>query len=212
MIKGQPSSWDLEENLDDAPSAKYTLTIPAGFETTNIATLIVRRDGGETPADLRFRQALFTAIGSVTAAGGQVEAGLKRLLLILRGRGTEFSLVDETWAALEKKLRGLPAAGNPQHTELVAMLDWSKRKRLRERRHDVVHGSWWLYDGIGARVSRWPRNKAEGDFVLISSVENVQQTADQCWEYVDRIHTLIGDRWPRAVLPAPELPEPFRRN
>lgn len=214
--------WEVAEDLqfDHADetinhTAKYRLRVPPQFPWTrdafDLSTVQVRREGGPTPADLEFREELFAVVGSITVAGGQIEAALKRLLLILRGNAIGFGSVDLQWAQLEKKVRAA-SQGDRRAEAIGEMLDWSERKKIRSRRHTVVHGAWWLYDGERARVGRWPQGKNSFDHTLLTTLADLNSLAERCWEYVSRIETLIGDDWPTATLPAPKAPEAFQRD
>jgi len=175
----------------------------------DLATVRVGRHGGPTPIDLAFRQELFVIVGSVTVAGAHIEAALKRLLLVMSGMGSEFSRVDLVWADLEKKLRKRCSSDSTRERELLVLLDWADKYRLREGRHTAVHGSWWIYAGVGARVSRWPRKS--DDRTQIGTLEGLRTLADRCWSYAQRLDDLIGEDWSRAMLPAPSIPEAFKR-
>ena len=167
----------------------------------DLATLRVGRHGGDTPEDLVFREDLFRSVGSITVAGGHIEAAMKRLLLLLTDTETVFSLVDHPWLELEKKLRVQCNGSDDRRRSLLRLLDWADGHKLREHRHTVVHGSWWIYAGVGARVSRWPRKQQ--DAVIIEDMAWLIQISTRCWDYARRLGDLVGDDWARAMLPEP---------
>lgn len=60
---------------------------------------------GLTDADLAFRERLYPIVGRATVARGRIEASMKRILLFLNKDLPKYTLVDETWSGLEKKLK-----------------------------------------------------------------------------------------------------------
>ena len=210
--KGHAFVYNVISKLEYPAGGEYKLffqtTVPKD-RTTDLTALRVSRLGGPTESDLKFRAELFPVIGSITVAGGHIEAAMKRLLLILGHKESLFSLADFQWGDLHKKLVAQCGGVDRQRRKLMDVLDWAERKNLRERRHTVVHGSWWLYSLDAALVSRWPR-KQEG-YVQIDSLENLRALEKQCWEFARKLDQLTGESWPRAVLPAPEAPMAFRR-
>lgn len=210
--KGHAFVYNVTSKLENPGGGQFELffqmTVPKD-RTTELTTLRVSRLGGPTESDLKFRAELFPVIGSITVAGGHIEAAMKRLLLILSDKDSLFSLADFQWGDLHKKLVAQCSGENRQRQKLKDVLDWAERKNLRERRHTVVHGSWWLYSLDAALVSRWPR-KQEGH-IQIDSLENLRALEKLCWEFDRKLDQLAGESWPRAVLPAPEVPIAFRR-
>ncbi len=118
-------------------------------------------------------------------------------------------VVDYPWLGLEKKLRAHCDSSDDHSRRLLQLLDWADGHKLRERRHTVVHGAWWVYAGVGARVSRWPRK--EEDRVMIADMSWLKQLGTRCWAYAHRLDDLLGEDWPRAMLPAQQPPATFRR-
>lgn len=39
----------------------------------------------------------------------------------------------------------------------------------------------------------------------------LRQLGKECWAYAYRLDDLLGEEWPRAMLPAPQPPATFRR-
>lgn len=185
------------------------MSVPGNSPQWDLATVRVGRHGGDGPEDLAFREELFQIVGSITVAGGHVEAAMKRLLLLLMNAPADFSLVDHQWLELEKRLRAQCDGSDDQRRRLLKLLDWADRNKLREERHTAVHGAWWIYAGVGARISRWPRNK-EDDRIIIGDLADVEKLRRRCWAYAMRLDDLLGERWPRAMLPPREPPAAFR--
>lgn len=210
-LRGGLRKYIVTEDFQRGTGITYKMTVPSGMAVIEIPTVRVGRYGGPTPDDLQFREELYQAVGSVTVAGGHIEASMKRLLLILGDSDTIFSLVDLQWADLHTRLLQECDDRDNRRRELRRALDWAERRELRERRHTVVHGAWWLFSGCGARVSRWPR-RASGH-VELGEMDELARLAVQCWELVRRLDELLGEDWPRAMLPSgPSLPEAFRRS
>ena len=210
--EGHAFVYDVTSKIENPAGGEFELyfqmTVPKN-RTTELTTLRVSRMGGPTDTDLKFRAELYPVLGSITVAGGHIEATMKRLLLILSEKDSLFSLADFQWGDLHKKLVAQCSGEDPQRQKLKDVLDWAERKNLRERRHTVVHGSWWLFSLDAALVSRWPRRQ-EGH-VLMDSLDHLRALEKQCWEFDRKLDHLIGENWPRAVLPAPEIPMSFRR-
>jgi hypothetical protein len=205
---GHSLTYRVDEAFDNVDRISYDMSLPSRASTVNLATVRVGRHGGDAPEDLTFREELYQSVGSVTVAGGHVEAAMKRLLLLLTEAETTFSLVDYQWYELETKLRAQYDDTDERRRRLLRILDWANRHKLRERRHTVVHGAWWIYAGVGARVSRWPRN--EDDRIIIGDMAWLRQLGKHCWAYAHRLDDLLGEDWPRAMLLAPQPPATFR--
>lgn len=97
--------YRVTENLGAVPGTPYQLTVPRNMSPVEMATVRVGRRGGPTSSDLAFRDKLFHMVGSITVAAGHIEAAMKRLLLVLEGEETVFSLADYQWAELHSRLR-----------------------------------------------------------------------------------------------------------
>ena len=206
---GHRFSYRVDEALDNGYRISYDLSLPSGAGAVDLATVRVGRHGGDSPEDLTFREELYQSVGSITVAGGHVEAAMKRLLLLLIDAETDFSLVDYQWYELETKLRAQCDGSDERRRRLLRILDGANRHKLRERRHTVVHGAWWMYAGVGARVGRWPRK--ENGRAIIDDMAWLRQLGKECWAYAYRLDDLLGEEWPRAMLPAPQPPATFRR-
>jgi len=177
----------------------YELTVPAAMSQLHLATVRVARRGGATEADHAFRAELFVRIGAVTAAGGHVEAAMKRLLLLLSGKETRFSLVDDSWSELHRKLKERSTGDGPKRMEIARVLEWGEANRVKERRDNVVHAYWWLYDGCGVRASRFYRK--EDGAVLIGTWQELDTSAQLLFQYADLLDQLLDEDWSRALLP-----------
>jgi hypothetical protein len=151
---GHSLTYRVDEAFDNVDRISYDMSLPSRASTVNLATVRVGRHGGDALEDLTFREELYQSVGSITVAGGHVEAAMKRLLLLLAEAETTFSLVDYQWYELETKLRAQCDDSDERRRRLLRILDWANRHKRRERRHTVVHGAWWcLCRGWGPRES-----------------------------------------------------------
>ncbi|MEE6295713.1 hypothetical protein [Georgenia wangjunii] len=205
---GHAFVYQVREDLEGRRGAEYELSLPSSVKELSLSTMQIEgRIGGDTPADLMFREELFRWVGSVTVAGGHIEAAMKRLLLILTGIGSRFRLVDYQWAELEKRLRKECDGSDERRRRLEEVLDWAERRNLRENRHTVVHGSWWLYAGVDLRVDRWPRK--DEDRTILTDWKWIKTLSADCWSFADKIEKLVGDDWSRAMIAAESPPPTF---
>ena len=178
---------------------------PPWMEGVDVATVRLRRHGGPHPSDREHQQRLFLAVGMVAVIAGHVEAEMKRILLTASARaGSTFSDVDLTWSGLEKNLQKV---ANEQTGELAdrlrPILEWGRGKKIAERRHDVIHSAWWLYNIGHLEASRFKRNSQPVIHTL--SYEDVETLAVTMGEYLDRLAQVVP--WTTAVLPplAPDV-------
>ena len=188
----------------------FEMTVPRNMTEIDLATVRLARKGGPNAADYEFREKLYRIIGSITVAGSHVEAAMKRLLVILTGTRTVFEVVDYQWADLHKKLLGECDGSDQRRRDLRKTLEWSEKHDLRERRNTAVHGAWWVFAGPGVRVSRWPR-RDHGAMIEVD-LDTWSATAAKSWELVRRLDDLLGEEWPRAMLPAEPAGEAWRRR
>jgi len=165
MIKDPPPpghsfSYRVDVNLDGRPPFSFDLTTPGAREKFDLSTVRVGRHGGVSEADEGFRRKLYGLIGAITVAGGHVEASMKRLLLLLKGEQGGFSLVDKTWSDLFKMLLSESRRqGGERRAELKAILEWAEEKKLKDRRDNTIHASWWDFAGENVIRSRFYRRK-----------------------------------------------------
>lgn len=199
--EGHNFSYRVEIQLDDHPNFHFDMTLPAmdggSFDTS---TVRLGRHGGANEADLAFRARLYSAVGAIAVAGGHVETAMKRLALHLKGESSRFSVVDKTWSDLHKILT---AEGNRQTSLGVALkrdLKWAEENEIKRRRDDAIHANWWNYDGCGVIRSRFYRK--EDGVQLLSSFDELEKDARLLFEYAGRLDRLLGEQWPRALLPA----------
>jgi hypothetical protein len=194
-------TYTVTEDLEGFSPLTYEITVPGSMTVLDISTLRVARDGGPTEGDQQYRAELFSLVGSVTVAGGQIEAALKRLLLVLRGADTVFALADLEWGRLHTQLADLCDGSDERRAKLQSLLSDAERMRLRDRRNTVVHGAWWIFSGCGVRVSRWPRRK--DDSIELWTLADLQSLADACWDFAEQIDLLLAPSdWAQAWLRA----------
>lgn len=178
---------------------------PSWLEGVVVATVRLRRHGGSHPSDEDHQQQLFLAVGMVAVIAGHLELEMKRILLTAAARaGSTFSDVDLTWSALEKDLEKV---ANEQSGELAnrlrPILEWGKSKKITERRHDVIHSAWGLYNIGHLEASRLKRNSRPE--IHTFSYEDIMTLTATMGEYLDRLSKVVP--WTTAVLPplAPDL-------
>lgn len=122
---GHRFSWRVDIETD-AGSLSFDMTLPAGTNF-DLSAIRVGRHGGPTGADRAFREQLFQVIGSITAAGGHIEAAMKRLLLTVEQHdSSKFALVDLQWGDLVKRLAKLCDDSDQTRRDLKAVLDWAQ--------------------------------------------------------------------------------------
>lgn len=198
----QIDGWYVTEEIDGSLPFAYYLEVPTGFSHVELSTLRVSRRREVTSSDIEYRETVFSLIGSITAAGGHIEASMKRLLLLLRENEPFFEQADYQWQELENRLRKECGGTEDRRVRLRETLDWAQAENLRERRNTVVHGAWWLFDGCNGRISRWPR-KAGSKILVGSGLTQWRALADLCWQFAQQLDDLIGEDWPRAILDDP---------
>lgn len=196
-------TYRTKVELDSGVAFEYELAFGEGTSNVNLGSLMVDRIGGPSVADWRLREQLYYFIGMATVASGHVEAGMKRLLLVLNGLDDHFSLVDHTWTDLVKKLT-LAAADTieDQWVELRGQvrheLDLMERYKLKSYRDNIIHGYVWDYDMPMVLIGRFHR-RSDGA-TLISSLDEIKRGAARlavCATHLDQF--LVGI-WPMAGL------------
>lgn len=151
-------------------------------------------------ADEEFRRKLYGLIGAITVAAGHVEASMKRLLLLLKGEQGGFSLVDKTWSDLFTMLlseSGRQGAG--PRAELKKILERAEESKLKDRRDNTIHASWWGFAGENIIRSRFYRR--EDGAQLVGTFTELEEDAALLSEFDRRLDELLGNDWPRAMLP-----------
>lgn len=63
----------------------------------------------------------------------------------------------------------------------------------------MVHAYWWYFDGCG--VVRSPFFRRQDGAMMIGSLEELAEDAALLFNYIDRLDELLGEDWPRAILP-----------
>lgn len=204
-ISADPSWWDsirgtlVQFELDGFPAYQGVLTNTAGaLNGYHMSGVRMTRLGGPHPADPAMQKALFTLLGAITLASGHVELEMKRILLTANAvPESGFSDVDYTWKGLEDRLAKVATNGGPLAEALRPVLAWGAEKKLRERRNDVVHSAWALFDVghfEGARLAP----KSDGTSILDDG-HGLAETAALLREYSNRLQRVV--RWPILVLP-----------
>jgi hypothetical protein len=124
---------------------------------------------------------------------------MKRLLILLTKQDGRFSLVDKTWSDLHRMLEREAGGTGERCEELRSVLAWSVENRLKERRDNTVHAEWWDFDGVGVTRSRFFRR--EDGAQLLTTLEELDEDAELLSQFARRLDNLIGEDWPRAMLP-----------
>lgn len=185
---------------DSFPAWEYSIRnlngTPGEFD---MSTFRMMRHGGPHASDVTHHQTLFAAVGAVTVVSGHIEAEMKRILLVAAdGSKTSFADVDLTWTDLEKGLEAVAADPDLKFaTRLHDVLEWGKSKKIKKRRHDVVHSAWTLYNIGHYEANRFAR-KTSGSMIVYSH-EDIADLVTSMFEYLRWLQNIV--RWPTAVLP-----------
>ncbi|MGW0915929.1 hypothetical protein ACWD1Z_29875 [Streptomyces sp. NPDC002784] len=199
---GHTYHYRLDAHFDGVPAFSMDVALPSARSEVDISTFRLDRHGGPDEADIAFRERLYRLIGAIVVAGGHVEASMKRLILLLKGDQGGFSVVDKTWTDLHKMLLTQSRRSIPQASALATVLAWGEEHELKRRRDDVVHASWWHWDGVGVIRSRFFR-KQDGTNIACT-FEDLEDDAQLLFEYAHRLDSLLGADWPQARLPRNE--------
>lgn len=106
------------------------------------------------------------------------------------------------WQDLETRVRKV-AKAQPASTvaqKAVQHLDAAAKHSLRERRNDVVHGSWWTYDGTQGRLSRWRRN-SDG-YTTMFPLSLLKEIGDRLTGLSIKLNAEVEERWASITLPS----------
>jgi len=95
------------------------------------------------------------------------------------------------WDALEKRLQSASSTDpqDGQGLRLGEVLDWAKRKKIKERRNHVIHGAWWNDPNSSPGLSRFQRG--EQPVSIFFSFEALESVAERLWEYARRLNDLV---------------------
>lgn len=200
---GFDMAWRLKwvsENKDD-PGFEVSVTVPPSDAPVNFSEAKVSRIGGVTLADRQFRTSLYYWIGQATVLSGKIEAGMKRLLLIMGdGPSAEFSSVDHVWTTLSKRLVIAAKNDTVRGPTLLKVLERAEEERVKERRDNVVHGYWWDFEGIGVRVARYKRDGSS--YILNVSIDYLQESCLKMGQLASDLDHLAGPDWLSVYLPS----------
>jgi hypothetical protein len=204
---GFSTFYTVTEKLAGQPEREYHVLLPSSFSKIDLSTIRVGRHGGPNDEDMRYRDRLYRLLGEITVASGHAEAAMKRLLLVLkRPDEAHFAEVDETWTSLTEQLRKECDGSDHRRSELEALLNWADEKKVKVRRDNAIHAYWWIYDGVGARRSRFAR-RTDGS-IIDATLDDVAEDAGLIFEYANRLDELIGYEWMTLRLEGPFRPRP----
>ncbi|GAA1954745.1 hypothetical protein [Catenulispora subtropica] len=192
------TAYRVTINLDGRAPQVFHMTLPGTIPELNIATLRVGRRGGANERDYAFRELLYPRIGAVTVAGGHVEAAMKRLLILLMESSGRFSLVDKSWSELHTLLVKESRKPGGRRKELAGILQWAVDNRLKERRDNVVHAYWWIFDDVEVTRSRFFRKEDGAN--MTGTFADLDEDANLLFEYAQKLDDLLGEDWARALL------------
>lgn len=193
---------------------EFSGTVSARLATVDMATAVVRRVGGPSPRDSEIRSQLYFWIGSITVAGGKIEAAMKRAILLASGPKPDgdFSQVDETWTKLEKDLR--KAAESQVEAPTIApgwgettleALEWGRERRAKKRRDDAVHAYWWDYADTNLARGRFFRSGESA--TLFTTFDTLRNDGETLLSYAEMLESLTGPYWMNLYLPRENSPE-----
>lgn len=199
---GFSAFYTVTEKLDGQPEREYHVLLPGTFSKVDLSTIRVGRHGGPNETDMRYRDELYRRVGEIAVAGGHAEAAMKRLLLVLKSLDeAHFEEVDGTWTSLTDQLRDECDGSDQRRLELAALLDWAEDNKIKIRRDNAIHAYWWIYDGVGARRSRFARRS--GGSIIDATLDDVAEDAHLIFEYAQRLDELLGYDWMILRLEGP---------
>jgi hypothetical protein len=205
--EGFHSYYRVTERLEGYADFSYDFVLPNNFQEVDLSTVRLGRHGGPNARDSRFRRELHEKVGAIAVAGGHVEMAMKRLLLVLTSPPkAHFSLVDETWATLIKKLVKQCTGSDERRIQLATLLDWAEENKLKDRRDRAIHADWWDYHGVGIRRSRFERGN--NGKMINSTLSDLGEDAALLSHFAGELDSLLGNDWIIARLPGPHLVRP----
>jgi hypothetical protein len=188
-------------NFANGHQLTFDLTLPRATPSVSLSTVRLGRHGGESNADRLYQQRLYARIGAVTAASGHVETAMKRLLLLLRGKSEFSKVADKSWSQLHRCLESERTEADARRKRLRRVLEWGEKNHVKKCRDNVIHSYWWIFDGCGVMRSRFYLDHDENGVNMISSFDKLDEDAQILFEYAKRLDDLLGEDWPRAMLP-----------
>lgn len=169
-------------------------------ESVNLATARVHRIGGPNTRDWKFRQKLYYLIGAAVVKAGQIEASMKRLMIMTSGRSHgNFSVVDLAWADLHRNLISRARNEGPPGNRLLNTLEWGEEHKVKAIRDDFVHSNWWDYSDIGVVSTRFER-KADGK-TMIGTLKDIENQVNTLGEYEILLDECVAEYWVSFFLP-----------
>jgi len=180
----------------------YDLSVP-NSSGIDLATARVLRHGGPASDDLAYRGQLYALIGGVVVAAGQVEAAMKRVLLVATSDSRQVADAEKPWSGLEKDLQKVVDSGHAMADALSSHLAWAQEKQAKRRRDDVVHAYWCNFAGCGVRRARFYLDGRSATIVggledLSVLVEDINVLAT----LARMLDDLAEPFWPQVRLPA----------
>ena len=192
-------------DLEGFPNYEYLISLGNTEDNNvNVGTLTVGRIGGPSDRDREQQDRIFHAVGRATVASGHIEAGMKRLVIVLRHLKNQFSLVDKTWTDLERILEkeSERVIAGDEHAELRRHvgneLKLASKYSLKAYRDNIVHGYIWDFDMPVLLVGRFKR-QSDGA-TLVWTIEEFETVAVRLYIYGLRLDSLVHGIWPEALL------------
>lgn len=185
-------------------------------EEIDLPSLVVSRIGGPNNRDREFRAQLYPFIGAATVAGGQIEANMKRLILILEENTVaKFGSVELPWSGLHKRLRRAAEAAARKDeaatlkppppgfdsfpSAVLSTLDVAEQEDIKAVRDHIVHASWWDFADAGLHRSRFYLDgKSELQRLDWAKMRRDVVILDR---YARRLDDLVSRRWLGFFLP-----------
>lgn len=187
------------------PNFEYLISVGNTEDSdVNAGTLTVGRIGGPSDRDRAQQERIYQAVGRATVASGHIEAGMKRLVIILRRMKNKFSLVDKTWTGLERiprkeSERVIPDDEYAGLRRFVANeLRLAEMYSLKAYRDNIVHGYIWDYDMPVLLVGRFKRH-SDGA-TIVWTLEELETVAQRLYIYGLHLDELVHGIWPEALL------------
>jgi hypothetical protein len=223
----------IHEEVEEGILQEVTMPVGVGLtikgqmvvrgQNSDLAAVIVTRLGGPSGPDREFRTRLYQLVGSVTVAGGQIEAQMKRLIVLLK-RSEDHSFTEQIegpWGKIARLLRAeaegalgtdtgpMDAFGTrptSMPARILTALDWAAEQDLANVRNDFIHANWWDYADTGVSRSRFLLG---GESQLQHFTwDFIQKESDDFQEFLRMLDEIVADQWSRFYLPrAPSLPK-----
>lgn len=187
------------DHLDNPIVAEISLPASRNGESADISSFRYGRLNGDSADDFAFREKLYSAIGAVTVASGHAESAMKRVILVAEAKGETFEHIEKPWSTLVKRLDAIASSNHALSQQVGRILDWSKKRKIAEKRNSIVHSYWWHWAGVGLARSRFTKDgKTYSVTGNLEDISTIHKDAALLFEYARRFDSLVLSTWPQA--------------